>query len=385
MTGQSFPTNILILGKTGVGKSSLLNYLFGSEVAATGTGRPVTEQGIFSYSPFRFGDMEIVIHDSWGLEPDKADQWRKIIEDEVRKNNTKEIRDWFHSIIYCVDCKRARIEDFEQEEILRPLVESGNRLIFALTKADIASEEERAATAGVLKERWPSFPQLEICSIHQKLRTGRTTEAFGREELFKEICRNLRKNLLCKTFDLFQQQCSALFNKAFRLTLGDFDKKAGRFGIFTSYGDDFRSYINEKFTLLLRVDLLEEMNILRDNLATVSSIEAISLLNLEKINLEKVKILSEIDMSPLDLENYDHWKNNLKENLTAVIGYVALPTTIFFKKARMKKSLNKFCQDSITLLEEKLDKNIARLKEEICKESGMTMQDIVTQLPQLMS
>ena len=37
-----FTTNILILGKTGVGKSSLLNYLFGDEVAAVGAGRPIT-------------------------------------------------------------------------------------------------------------------------------------------------------------------------------------------------------------------------------------------------------------------------------------------------------------------------------------------------------
>ena len=158
---SNYRTNILILGKTGVGKSSLLNYVLGSDVAATASGKPVTGEGIFRYPPIVHGRMEIVVHDSWGLEPDKAGKWKSIIEAEVRKNNSQQVKDWFHTIIYCVDCKRARIEEFERKEILQPLVESGNRLIFALTKADIASDQEKRDTSRVLKESWPDFMQVE--------------------------------------------------------------------------------------------------------------------------------------------------------------------------------------------------------------------------------
>lgn len=35
--------NIMILGKTGVGKSTLINSLFGENLAVTGFGRPVTQ------------------------------------------------------------------------------------------------------------------------------------------------------------------------------------------------------------------------------------------------------------------------------------------------------------------------------------------------------
>ena len=34
--------NLAIFGKTGTGKSTLVNAIFGDDVAATGTGRPVT-------------------------------------------------------------------------------------------------------------------------------------------------------------------------------------------------------------------------------------------------------------------------------------------------------------------------------------------------------
>ena len=39
MEGDKIKTNILIAGKSGVGKSSLLNYIFGEEVAETGAGK----------------------------------------------------------------------------------------------------------------------------------------------------------------------------------------------------------------------------------------------------------------------------------------------------------------------------------------------------------
>ena len=79
MEGDKIKTNILIAGKSGVGKSSLLNYIFGEEVSPTGAGKPVTAKGLHEYS-FELKDNDRIsfsICDSWGLEPDKADEWHK--------------------------------------------------------------------------------------------------------------------------------------------------------------------------------------------------------------------------------------------------------------------------------------------------------------------
>lgn len=53
-------TNVLIIGKSGVGKSSLVNYLFGKELQPVGVGAPVTKMEIkeFTYKYDEHFEME---------------------------------------------------------------------------------------------------------------------------------------------------------------------------------------------------------------------------------------------------------------------------------------------------------------------------------------
>ena len=41
--------NAVIVGQTGVGKSTLVNYLYGQDIAAVGVGKPVTTEGFYAY------------------------------------------------------------------------------------------------------------------------------------------------------------------------------------------------------------------------------------------------------------------------------------------------------------------------------------------------
>ena len=41
--------NVLLIGKSGAGKSALLNYLLGEEAELTGSGKPVTGKGVFPH------------------------------------------------------------------------------------------------------------------------------------------------------------------------------------------------------------------------------------------------------------------------------------------------------------------------------------------------
>lgn len=75
---EKLQTNILILGMSGVGKSSFVNYLYGQEVVKTGAGRPVTGMKIEKLS-CNLENIILNIYDSWGLEANKSKEWKKLI------------------------------------------------------------------------------------------------------------------------------------------------------------------------------------------------------------------------------------------------------------------------------------------------------------------
>jgi len=185
--------NLLMLGKSGIGKSSLLNYMLGEPVAAVGIGRPVTGGGdkgpsLHRYQPLRTSAIDITIYDSWGMEADKADQWKSIIEAEISKRaDTSKVSSWFHAAIYCVSVERARIEDFEFDEIIKPLIKSGVNVLFALTKADmdrIEGEESICVQLEkLIKQQCPKNVGIyKICSEVKQKRSGKV-EPFGKEDL----------------------------------------------------------------------------------------------------------------------------------------------------------------------------------------------------------
>ena len=127
-------TNVLIIGKSGVGKSSLVNYLFGKELQPVGVGAPVTKMQIKEFTYKYDKHFEMHIYDTWGLEPStqKAELWKKKIFDEIARHDKKSISEWFNTIIFCLNAKSSRIEDFELD-IMEQLLREKNHLTIALT------------------------------------------------------------------------------------------------------------------------------------------------------------------------------------------------------------------------------------------------------------
>jgi energy-coupling factor transporter ATP-binding protein EcfA2 len=230
-------TNVLVLGKSGSGKSSLLNYLWGDVIAKAGVGRPVTERsigdklGIYASEPIKAGEIELVIFDSWGMEADKADEWYEVISNEARRREeSSKIEDWFHTVIYCISAKGARVEEFEIKGVVEPLEKAGHSVMFALTKAGLASDDEKQKVREAIEAACSNHVKIvEVESVSQTLRGGRSTSASGRDELMAAVGDNFVANLQTKLRTKYLEKCEAGGRSWRNRVLSDYDDKASIF------------------------------------------------------------------------------------------------------------------------------------------------------------
>jgi small GTP-binding protein len=106
--------NVAIFGKPGAGKTTLLNVIFGRDVAATGVGRPVTQDKQL----YKHDDGHLGVLDTPGLEI--GNDTKAIIadlEEYMDKTRHGALEDQIHVAWYCVMSMGRRFEDTEAEFI----------------------------------------------------------------------------------------------------------------------------------------------------------------------------------------------------------------------------------------------------------------------------
>ena len=103
--------NIMIMGQSGVGKSTLSNAMFGQNMAETGIGKPVTT-GIQKYTQNGY-----TLYDTAGIEPNSFQQNELIrsICSFIRSQSTKGISEHIHMIWYCINASSSRLHQVELE------------------------------------------------------------------------------------------------------------------------------------------------------------------------------------------------------------------------------------------------------------------------------
>lgn len=199
---EDFMCNVLIMGKTGTGKSTLLNYLCECDLATTGTGKPVTEEGIYDYVA-KIKGQEIRIFDSWGIEAGKVDRWKTLIKKALSNHGVQcSIADWFHSVIYCVQAGGGRVEDVDVE-IIRQFLEEGYKVTIVLTKADQVDENDETQMRNVIINEVTkgqgsnNLNVIATCAQQKKTRSG-MTEPFGRDEVCHAILEGWKDTVMAR-------------------------------------------------------------------------------------------------------------------------------------------------------------------------------------------
>lgn len=187
--------NIIAPGKSGVGKSTLINAVFRENLAETGIGRPIT-QSMCKYSKEGF---PIGIYDTKGFELGKDAQRdvRKEILDTVKQGAmSNDSSQRIHFMWYCINVASSR---FEPEEIqwIKNFTESKEcsvPVIIVLTQA-FSKKNAQEMKKMIEAENLNVMQVVPVLAQDYEIDDETTIKAYGLDNLVEVMLGALPKNL----------------------------------------------------------------------------------------------------------------------------------------------------------------------------------------------
>ena len=169
--------NLIIAGKTGVGKSTLINAAFREDIAKTGIGTPVTDEGDVRW--YEKKDFPLRIYDTIGLELDEEkrncslEMIKKVCQDAKKSNDPDK---FIHAMWYCVASDSDRLENYEADYINS--VSEEVDVILVITKSYRKKHSEKLVQA--IKR---DYPGLKVKNIVVVLAQSESVEDCDEDEI----------------------------------------------------------------------------------------------------------------------------------------------------------------------------------------------------------
>lgn len=189
--------NIMVVGKSGVGKSTLINSLFRGNFAETGLGRPVTDK----IRKIEKKGYPMAIYDTPGFELSKGQQ-AKVKEEIIELINkglaSKDINDAIHCIWYCINVGGNRTFDETEIEWLKELTESNKitqvPIIVVLTQSCPKKKAQEMKTL-VEKENLDIVKVVPVLAQDMDFDEEYVAKAYGLDKLIDIMSESLPDEL----------------------------------------------------------------------------------------------------------------------------------------------------------------------------------------------
>lgn len=189
--------NIIVAGKTGVGKSTLINSVFREKLAETGIGKPVTQH----MRKITKKGVPLAIYDTRGFELGKEVQTevKKEVTETISKGlATQDINKAIHCIWYCINTASNRIEP-EEIEWLKELSMDNQitqvPIIVVLTQA-FSKKKAQELRQMLLNENLDIIQVIPVLAEDYEIEDLGTAKVYGLDVLIKVMGEALPEELM---------------------------------------------------------------------------------------------------------------------------------------------------------------------------------------------
>lgn len=174
--------NVLIVGKTGVGKSTLINAVFGDKVAKTGSGKPITQE----ITEIKV-NKNFSIYDTKGLEMKDFEATYADIANFLEEDSKKKAEEQIHVVWFCIAEPSRRIEEGEKK-LFELFKQKDYTIITVITKAQQDQDENNELFSDKVKSEFGIKDEIfqRVMALEIKDDDGNIKPLKGIDELTKK-------------------------------------------------------------------------------------------------------------------------------------------------------------------------------------------------------